>query len=94
MDQITSLDVDDKSDLIKARKYAEIKTILCTADAFRHRFIASKLSEFNIDLLVIHEATQIISNDNHFIIREQVEREFFENEIHDNIFLTICPEAL
>ena len=70
-----------------------IKAVLCTADAFRHKFVASKLSEFNIDLLVIHEATPFISDDNHFNIREQVECEFFENEIRDDYLSYYVPRG-
>ena len=60
------------------------KVVLCTSSDFRHRYIASKLASYDIELMVIHEHHTANFTDDHFKARAIIEREFFEFDIHQD----------
>ena len=57
------------------------RVVLCTSSDTRHKFIASKLSEADIHLLVIHEQNIVQATDHHFKLWSRFEQEFLEDQI-------------
>lgn len=60
------------------------RIILCTSNEMRHRYLASTLSKFDIELLVIHENSLLQVSDKHYEARAKIEREFFEKKISED----------
>jgi phosphoribosylglycinamide formyltransferase 1 len=76
------------------------RVLLCTSGDTRHKFIASKLSEADIDLSVIQEQNTVQLTGHHFKMRSRFEQEFFEDQIsaeymsHCEPYREINPEKV
>ena len=61
----------------------KIRVVLATGNETRHRYIASKLSEENIEFFSLHERTNVNLSGSHFEQRSAVEKFILAEQIHD-----------
>ena len=69
------------------------KVILCTSSEDRHKYVASELSRFDIDLLVLHEKKITYYLPHHLQQRQKIEHNTFGGLIHSDYHYVYIEEG-